>query len=63
MEEFFVKRLFSTGREIGRGAFGIVEEVEIPGALCAAKRIHEELLRTRNAGDLTAKFVQECRLH
>jgi len=54
-----------TGKELGTGAYGSVEEVEIPGATCAAKRIHEILLRTGGVDgvkNITEKFVQECRL-
>ena len=57
-----MKGLVPTGRTVGRGAFGRVEEVKIPGAVCAAKRIHDELLRSERAIDLTARFVQECKL-
>ena len=32
-----------TGRTIGLGSYGSVEEVAIPGALCAAKKIHNFL--------------------
>ena len=62
LDRFLVKQLIPTDREVGRGAFGRVEEVRIPGALCAAKRIHGELLRTENAAELTSKFVRECQL-
>lgn len=62
LEIFSVKGLIPTGREVGRGAFGRVEEVRIPGALCAAKSIHSELLRTGDITDLTSKFVRECQL-
>ena len=62
LETFLVQGLVPTGRLIGRGAFGRVEEVSIPGAVCAAKRIHDELLRTEEATDLTTKFVKECKL-
>ena len=62
LERFLVKGLIPTSREVGRGAFGKVEEVRIPGALCAAERIHSELLRTGDTADLTSKFVRECQL-
>ena len=62
LETFLVRGLIPTGRLVGRGAFGRVEEVSIPGAVCAAKRIHDELLRTEEATDLTTKFVKECKL-
>ena len=56
-----------TGIEIGAGSYGNVVEVAIPGAICAAKRIHQlfedrskisyaEILRCRD------QFVRECRL-
>ena len=47
LEPFIVpdKDVVPTGRELGRGAYGSVEEVEIPGALCAAKKIHDQLIQ------------------
>ena len=62
LEGFLVKGLIPTGREVGRGAFGRVEEVRMPGALCAAKSIHSELLRTGDTADTTTKFARECQL-
>ena len=53
-----------TGRKIG--ASGSVEEVEIPGAVCAAKKIDSEILNgvgsSKNVEDLVSRFVSECRL-
>ena len=46
-----------TGTIIGVGAYGSVEEVAIPGAICAAKRIHDYLHDTSQLG-----FVRECQL-
>ena len=65
LQQFVVANVQPTGRELGTGAYGSVEEVEIPGATCAAKRIHEILLRTGSAAgvkNITDRFVQECRL-
>ena len=65
LQQFVVANVQPTGRELGTGAYGSVEEVEIPGATCAAKRIHEILLHTGSAAgvrNITDKFVQECRL-
>ena len=36
-----------TGKEIGRGAYGRVFEVDYEGTLCAAKEVHALLLHTR----------------
>lgn len=45
LEPFVVSNVRQTGVKLGNGAYGSVEEVTIPGAVCAAKRIHEELLQ------------------
>ena len=65
LQQFVLRNVRPTGRELGRGAYGAVEEVEIPGATCAAKIIHEALLRISNEDEvrsITEKFVSECRL-
>ena len=56
-----------TGEKIGSGAYASVEKVCIPGAVCAAKKIHS-LFQDRSeipADDIrraAAPFVSECRL-
>ena len=63
LQQFVVPNVRPTGSELGRGAYGMVEEVEIPGAICAAKIIHEALLRMGNEDEvrsITEKFVREC---
>ena len=63
LQQFVLPNVRPTGRELGRGAYGAVEEVEIPGATCAAKIIHEALLRMSNEDEvrsITEKFVSEC---
>jgi serine/threonine protein kinase len=62
---FVVPNVHPTGRELGKGAYGIVEEVEIPGAVCAAKKIHTEFLNIGSHEDIShmiTKFASECRL-
>ena len=56
-----------TGTTIGAGAYGSVEEVAIPGAICAAKKIHDFLHDTSQVGQAeidkaTTQFVRECQL-
>lgn len=54
-----------TGRELGRGSYGCVEEAKIGETLCAAKRIHDEFLKIGSSDDvrhLTSTFARECRL-
>ena len=65
LESFVVPNVRPTGRELGRGAYGSVEEVEIPGAVCAAKKIHTEFLNIgsrEDIGRIVSKFASECRL-
>ena len=58
-----------TGNTIGAGAYGSVEEVEIPGAICAAKKLHH-FLTTKEKDWVTkdmvdknvGKFVAECKM-
>ena len=56
-----------TGKAIGRGSYGDVVEVAIPGALCAAKKIHDWLtkqdpdwLAKEVADSNVQKFLSEC---
>ena len=63
LQQFVISNVRPTGRELGRGSYGAVEEVEIPGATCAAKIIHETLLRFGSEDEvrnITEKFVREC---
>ena len=65
LKPFVLSKVRPTDRELGRGAYGSVKEVEIPGALCAAKRIHHDLLHVSNRSDfvhVTEKFEKECKL-
>ena len=65
--EFVLAGVRLTGVKIGSGAYGSVEEVAIPGAICAAKRLHDispdrseiPVAEIRRA---TAQFVRECQL-
>ena len=62
LKQFVVPNVRPTGRELGRGVYGTVEEVEIPGATCTAKIIHETLLRMGNEDEvrIVEEFVREC---
>ena len=44
LEQFIVLNVQLTGETLGAGAYGSVEEVEIPGARVAAKKLHTELI-------------------
>ena len=66
LQPFIVQDLKPTGKVLGEGSFGSVEEAEIPGALCVIKKLHEALLppptEARGADRMATNFVQECRL-
>ena len=67
LRAFQLQNVRLTGTRIGSGAYGSVEEGEIPGAVCAIKKIHDifqdrseipQAEMERAAG----QFVEECRL-
>ena len=65
LQQFVVANVEPTGKKLGVGAYGSVEEVKIPGAICAAKKIHDILLDTGSEDsikNISDKFVQECQL-
>ena len=54
-----------TGKEIGRGAYGRVFEVDYEGTLCAAKEVHALLLQYAQGDDLQKikdDFLCECQI-
>ena len=64
IRQFVIANVQPTGKELGSGAYGSVEELVIDGVLCAGKRIHEALLEQGNAHvqNLVRKYVEECQL-
>ena len=54
-----------TGKEIGRGAYGRVFEVNYEGTFCAAKEVHALLLQYAQGNDLQRikdDFLRECQI-
>ena len=53
-----------TGRQLGVGSYGSVEELEVNGLVCAGKRLHEALLEQGNAGvaAISRKYLLECQV-
>ena len=67
LKPFVLSNVRLTGIRIGSGAYGSVEEVVIPGAICAAKKIHEffqDAAQVTDAaiGTATTQFIRECQL-
>ena len=67
LRPFVLSNVRLTGTRIGAGAYGSVEEVAIPGAICAAKKIHD-IFQDRSeipAAEIlkaSTQFVKECQL-
>ena len=64
---FVLANVRITGTEIGRGAYASVEKVEIPGAICAAKKIHGLFensweISLEDVQGVSTQFVRECQL-
>ena len=54
-----------TEKEIGRGAYGRVFEIDYEGTLCAAKEVHALLLQHAQGDDLQKikdDFLNECQI-
>jgi serine/threonine protein kinase len=67
LRAFVLSNVRQTGTRIGAGAYGSVEEVATPGAICAAKKIHDVFLDRSEIPAVeikrsTAQFVKECQL-
>ena len=67
LEPFLLTNVRLTGTTIGAGAYGSVEEVAVPGSICAAKKIHDFFLNVAQVPvvairQASAQFVRECQL-
>ena len=67
LRPFVLPNVRLTGIRIGAGAYGSVDEVAIPGAICAAKKIHEIFLDRSEIPAVEirrsiSQFVRECQL-
>ena len=51
-----------TDRELGRGSYATLLELEYIGLKCAGKKIHKLLLRQGDASYTVRRFAEECRL-
>ena len=67
LRPFVLSNVRLTGTRIGAGAYGSVEKVEIPGAVCAAKKIHDifqdrSQIPVAEIRKASTQFVKECQL-
>ena len=64
LKDFFLNNVARTGKKLGSGAFGIVEELTVGGTICAGKKLHSTLLDAHNEGidRMITRFICECKL-
>ena len=64
LQRFLIANVRTTGRQLGVGSYGSVEELEVGGVVCAGKKIHETLVEQGNFGaeNIATKYVEECQL-
>ena len=64
LQRFVLPDVRPTGRQLGVGSYGSVEELEVNGVLCAGKRIHDALLQRDNADveNIQRKYLEECQV-
>ena len=68
LQQFVIPDVRCTGRHLGVGSYGRVEEVEVNGIVCAGKVFHHTLYymgdRQDNVGRqrIARKYAEECRL-
>ena len=64
MKEFFLENVQKTGKRLGSGAFGVVEELTVGGTHYAGKTLHSTLLDAHNEGidRVIKRFISECKL-
>ena len=64
LQRFVLPEVRPTGRQLGVGSYGSVEEIETNGLVCAGKRLHEALLERDNEGviNIERKYLEECQV-
>ena len=60
LEHFIVPHIKTTKVKLGVGAYGSVEEVEIPGARVAAKKLHSQLINLGSPEQVTRVLLCWC---
>ncbi len=64
LQQFFLPNVRPTGRRLGHGSYGVVEELEMNGVKVAGKMIYEALVNQANDGVdvVVRKYVEECQM-
>ena len=64
LQQFVLPEARPTGKRLGVGSYGSVEELQVKGLVCAGKRLHEALLERDNEGvmNIERKYLEECQV-
>ena len=64
LRPFIIPNVRPTGRQLGGGSYGTVEELEMDGLVCAGKKLYDALIDPENQGAqrMVEKYYNECRL-
>ena len=64
LRPFILPSAMPTGRKLGQGSYGYVEELEVNSLICAGKRMYETLIDPGNEGadHMIQKYYEECHL-
>ena len=64
LRPFILSNVTQTGKKLGEGSYGCVEELCVSGLICAGKRMYETLIDAENEGadHMIEKYYEECQL-
>ena len=64
LQPFILSNVTQTGKKLGEGSYGCVEELRVNGLICAGKRMYETLIDAENEGadHMIEKYYEECQL-
>ena len=64
LRPFLLHNVRPTGVTLGGGSYGVVEEVEMAGLVCAGKKMYDALVDPRNQGteNMVERYYKECSL-
>ena len=63
LKAFIIPDVMTTGKELGRGSWGTVQEVNVDGVICAAKTPHSGLISHHEGWRVLDMHYRECGLH
>ena len=64
LQPFVLSGVTQTGKKLGEGSYGCVEELKVNGFICAGKRMYDTLIDSENEGAdrMIEKYYDECQL-